>query len=428
MIENLRDLFVKDLLGLVSIESVTGDKGGIDACFRYVEDIAKRFGFCFKCCAGGKVLEVYPVKCTTVTKIGIVTHVDTVPVDEENWVHNPYGEVVDGRVYGRGVIDDKMGVLYSLYVFKDLEGTIDPSWKLIIGSSEEGEWTDMADYIAEGNMIPGFVFTIDGDGIQHGCRGTMNVRLVFERNSDSRNLTMFDTVGGACNIVPGLVSVKTYGITSKIQGKSVHSSIPEKGVNAIIEAYLWYAKVIGEEFEGFGRFMDNCIKLKNGGAMFIEEGGRLITHEEVPGNAVIPTMCALDGDVLTVTVNVRISPTILSKKNLIEAISRVKKMYECDVIVDNIIMPGYIYPDSEEIVLMQDAYEKVVGRRPKSKVANGTGYNATFPNAALFGPRFDDSDEVEQDLCHCPDESRLISDIEKFYDILKEYIRSSLAK
>lgn len=45
-------------------------------------------------------------------------HIDTVPVDEPGaWTHDPFGgEIVDGRLYGRGAWDDKAGVVESLLV------------------------------------------------------------------------------------------------------------------------------------------------------------------------------------------------------------------------------------------------------------------------------------------------------------------------
>ncbi len=424
----LRNSFLRDLLGLVSIESVTGNTRGIRTCFEYIEGIADRFGFCTNWCAGGKVLEVFPKNCSYVPRIGIVTHVDTVPIDKQNWIHNPFGEIANGRVYGRGTIDDKVGIIHSLYAFKELEGEIEPSWKMIIGSSEEGKWIDMRDYIAEENIIPSFVFTIDGDGIQHGCRGSLNVKLIFKRYCKDSMLKRFNTIGGAQNIVPNLVRVETDFSTCEIHGESVHSSIPEKGVNAICEAYIFYSDFIKKEFPGFYMFMNNCLNSSKGEAMFIEEGGRIITSEEVPTSIVTPTMCKLKRDTLTVTVNIRLSPTIIAKRIVSDAIEKAKQVYDCEIIVDNLIMPAYTYPSSNEIILMQDAYEKVMGRRPVSKVALGTGYNATFPDAAIFGPRFDDIDETEEDLCHRPEESRSIRDIETFYDILKEYIRSSIHK
>ena len=427
----LRNEFLKDLLDLVAIESVTGNEAGIKACFRCIENIANRFGFCCKRCADGKVLEVFPKYSCLVPKLGVVTHVDTVPLNEDKWNFNPLGEIVDDRVYGRGIIDDKMGVISSLYVFYELDEMIEHSWKLIIGSSEEVSWDDMRDYIDEGNTIPQFVFTIDGDGIQNGCRGTLNVDLIFDRDKFISNpaLEKFETVGGVVNMVPDKVLVGVSGIEETFYGRAAHSSIPQYGVNAIQHAYESFYYLFESEFPGFAKFMNTCIGMnmkKGKNAMYIEDGGRIISNESVPDTIVTPTLCKLTDNTLTVTANVRLSPSIMTKETIRYGIERSAMEYGCTIDTRSLIMPSYVRATHKEIGLMEDAYEKVMGKRAKANIALGTGYNAIFLNAAIFGPRFDVDDD-ELDLCHCPDESRNISDIEKFYDILKEYIRRSLA-
>ena len=52
-------------------------------------------------------------------------HVDTVPVvDKEQWAHGPFsGEMVDGRIYGRGAVDDKgplAAMMVALAALKDV--------------------------------------------------------------------------------------------------------------------------------------------------------------------------------------------------------------------------------------------------------------------------------------------------------------------
>ena len=424
-----RSLFLADLLKLISIRSFTGDEQGITKCFELIEAIADRFGFETKRCASGKVLEVFPKNLSRQIKLGIITHVDTVPFDETCWTFNPLGELFNMRVYGRGSIDDKLGVIYSLYVLKELEEEIIPSWKIIVGSSEESRWVDMEEYQKENNIIPDFLFTIDGDGIQNGCRGTLNLELTFKRFEKSEKfVTIFDTTNEAPNIIPTVIYTQVDGFIRSFIGKAAHSSVPENGINAICEAFDTYEDVLSWEFPGFARFMRDYKNEKDGSIVFLNRNSTIKYKQEMPPTAVAPTICRLEGDELTLTVNIRLSPKLNKQQEVYESIYKVSYAYCCRLEVKELIMPTYIDSDNHEIKLMQDAYERVVGRRPTSKIALGTGYNAAFENAAIFGPRFDEEDEKEADLCHCTDESRSIEDIVKFYDILREYIKNSLSK
>lgn len=427
MNNKMRDLFLQDLLKLISIKSFTGDNEGRDRCFEQVEAIARRFGFEYRRCARGKVLEVFPKNVTETQKIGIITHVDTVPFDEDEWTFNPLGEISGGRVYGRGSIDDKLGVIYSLYVLKELENQIIPSWKLIIGSKEEGTWDDMEDYQEEATSIPEFLFTIDGDGVQNGCRGNLDLILGFKRYPDSEKfVTIFETPNGVKNIVPNQVVVCVDGNIRVHSGKAAHSSRPELGVNAITQAYKAHSTVLEEEFEGFAKFMEDFMSGVVVGRTFKEETSSRETLL-MPQTNLIPTMVKLERNRLYLTINVRLSPRVTQKAQVYNAFFELSKRYGCSVEVDELIMPAFIDEKSEEIQAMCRAYEKVIGKKRSPWVALGTGYNAAFPNAAIFGPRFAYADEKDSDLCHCKDENRSIEDIEKFYEMLKYYLKESLS-
>ena len=52
--------------------------------------------------------------------MGILTHIDVVPAGE-GWTHDAFGgEIVDGRIYGRGAMDDKGPAIAALYALKAL--------------------------------------------------------------------------------------------------------------------------------------------------------------------------------------------------------------------------------------------------------------------------------------------------------------------
>ncbi len=134
------------------------------------------------------------------------SHVDTVDVkDEEKWEVPPFsGEIIDGRLHGRGSVDMKSSAAASIYA-----GAI----------AKKMGW-------------------VSGKTVYVSC-------TVFEEDCDGENLKhLFKEL----NLRPGYVVIcepsnnkLTLGhkgkaqISIKTQGVSAHGSAPEKGVNAIYE-------------------------------------------------------------------------------------------------------------------------------------------------------------------------------------------------
>jgi len=102
---------------------------------------------------------------TTPPALGILAHLDIVD-SGEGWDTDPYKLTVkDGKLYGRGVIDNKgpaVAAMYALYCVRDLCGKLDHGVELIFGSSEETGFEDIAEYLKKNNPPPN-VFTPDAE-------------------------------------------------------------------------------------------------------------------------------------------------------------------------------------------------------------------------------------------------------------------------
>jgi len=134
------------------------------------------------------------------------SHVDTVEVnDEEKWDIPPFsGEIVNGRLHGRGSVDMKSGVAASIYA-----GAVAKKAGLASGKSI---------YVSCGV----FEEDCDGENLKHLFK-----ELNFKPNyviicEPSNNKITLGHKGKA------QVSIKTHGV-------SAHGSAPEKGINAIYE-------------------------------------------------------------------------------------------------------------------------------------------------------------------------------------------------
>ncbi|HOE58131.1 MAG TPA: M20/M25/M40 family metallo-hydrolase, partial [Bacillota bacterium] len=82
--------------------------------------------------------------------VGILSHVDVVP-EGSGWSYDPYGgEIADGKIFGRGTIDDKgpaIAVIYALKAVMDSGVKFNRRVRIIIGCDEEsGRWACMKHY------------------------------------------------------------------------------------------------------------------------------------------------------------------------------------------------------------------------------------------------------------------------------------------
>jgi putative selenium metabolism hydrolase len=134
------------------------------------------------------------------------SHVDTVEVkDEDQWQFPPFnGDIVDGRLHGRGSVDMKSGAAASIYAGAFARQLGFTNGKTIYVSCSV------------------FEEDCDGENLKHlfkECNFKPDYVVICE---PSNNIITLGHKGKA------QISIKTYGV-------SAHSSAPEKGVNAIYE-------------------------------------------------------------------------------------------------------------------------------------------------------------------------------------------------
>ena len=86
--------------------------------------------------------------------MGILAHVDVVPAGNlADWQTPPFVLVQkESKLYGRGTLDDKGAIIASLYAMKAMKDSGMPVHKkiqLILGTQEEGEWSDIDAYVKQ---------------------------------------------------------------------------------------------------------------------------------------------------------------------------------------------------------------------------------------------------------------------------------------
>lgn len=89
--------------------------------------------------------------------VAVLCHLDVVP-EGDGWTVPPYeGRVIDGKIYGRGTMDDKgpsVAALFALKVLKDAGVPLKRRVRILFGLNEEMGSADMKYYLSHGARCP----------------------------------------------------------------------------------------------------------------------------------------------------------------------------------------------------------------------------------------------------------------------------------
>ncbi len=421
--QKCRKSLIQDILQILSVESVSNTPG-IEACQTIILEIAKRLGFQTKLLGKGKVIVIESINAIpeSIPELGIITHLDTVPINKTKWSYNPLGTIYNKRIFGRGVIDDKAAIILSLYAIYLLDNSIRPTWQIIVGSSEETEWTDMESYFEEGHPLPKFSINLDGDGVQNGCKGYLDLTVNFKRTSNQHNISDIFVPNGTNNMIPEKAIISLNNSFREYTGHPSHSSTPERGKNPLIElACDTHLSSISEEFLGFFKLMKILKTTYNAKAIGFFSSNNISGKQNLGITTVCPTTCRLRNNSLSVNLNFRIKPGT-TEKDIVDFIKNFSKEFYCECSYDNFYLPTYVDTNTKEIELLLNSYEKYLCKSTLPTIANGIGYNTIFPNCVIFGPRFD-SKHDEPDTSHSINENRKISDLFIFLRMLRHFIK-----
>ena len=262
-----KDDILSDLAQLIAIPSVMGEPSenapfGIEPkrALLKMTELCEKSGLSVKNYENAIIsADLYAEKGI---ELGILCHLDVVPVNESSWKTNPFELTEEnGVLFGRGTIDDKgpaVAALYAVKCIKELNIPLKKGVRLIFGTNEENGSDDLEIY-KKHEKFPPKVFTPDGSfpviNIEKGM-----MRSKFSGKTSENSAVLSFSGGKIPNAVPDSASVKLRGIPLenavsaikndksgaefsaeenggllkiKCKGKSAHASTPETGINAI---------------------------------------------------------------------------------------------------------------------------------------------------------------------------------------------------
>lgn len=120
--------------------------------------------------------------------IGVLGHLDVVPTGE-GWQDTPFsGNIKNGKIYGRGVLDNKgpiIAALYALYAIKEAKLKIEKPIRIIFGTDEESGFGDIPYYLKH-EKPPIMGFTPDCKyPVVYGERGRANIQIETTHNAEN---------------------------------------------------------------------------------------------------------------------------------------------------------------------------------------------------------------------------------------------------
>jgi len=456
-IEENKEEMLKTLRELIAIKSVEAPEEsgmpfgkGVQEAFSYMLGKAEAEGFATRDTDhyGGHI--DLPGEGDGV--MAIVGHLDVVP-EGTDWDHDPYGgDIKDGRLYGRGSIDDKGPVIAAFYAMKAIKDSglkLNHTIRLILGLDEETGWKGMEYYLSR-VKAPDFGFTPDGEfPAIHGEKGILVFQLAKKFSQNNQGLELRSLKGGnAPNMVADSaravvrdklsasyevrkekaaefrkeknVKIHCKGVGKSleitVQGVSAHGARPEEGVNAvsIMMDFLGGLNFANDDVNEFIEFYNRhiCYELHGAslGCGFSDEpSGELVLNVG---------MVELKGKSGSFTVNIRY-PVTMDAEQIYAAMMPALNKYEFGVVKGKGHDPIYVPADDPMIETLMDVYRAHTGDRDSKPVVIGGGtYARAFKNVVAFGANF----PGEPELAHQKNEFILIDHLLKMAQIYADAI------
>jgi succinyl-diaminopimelate desuccinylase len=408
-----QDHMIKDLQDLIAIPSLSDEANAteiapfgpkIREALDWMLDRGKKDGFETLDVDGYAGLISYGNQSQS---IGMLGHLDIVPIGE-GWSVDPFGgEVKDGYIFGRGSGDDKgptIAAYYAMKIIRDLGVELNKKIMLIVGCDEETGMRCMKHYI-EHAPIPDMGFVPDAYfPVIYGEKGIMNIKLSGEKKTVIKRLHG----GERPNIVLGKCAVEVFGKPKEdelrlfcrshrikasykhladstvytFEGKYSHASTPQQGQNAAVYALNFVAAAYQDEAAAD---LSRLLYSYHGTGLNIEFDGAHMRNLTMNLGIIYVEKNKFD-----LTLDIRYPNDIdfdFCVNNINQTLIKDASWVKSDVIAHK--GPLFVDPNSDLVKTLHDVYRQVSGDdfTPLKTMGGGT-YARTLPNFVAYGMAF----------------------------------------
>lgn len=436
-IESKKNEIINNLIKLISFKSISTTNinspfpFGMECsnCLHYVLDLAKSMGF------KTKNVDEY---CGYIEfgegeeLIGIVGHLDVVPAND-GWKHDPFNaDISEGKLYGRGSVDDKGPVIASLYAMKAVMNNfkINKRVRLILGLNEEQNWKCIK-YYKEHEEIPSRGFSPDANfPVIFAEKGILSSWFEYDYiESSNVKILNIDCNNNPFNVVPKICKIdlelsntinkmefienihlinKKYDFSIEINelstnivqiisnGIASHSAHPELGNNAISNLIIILNDLFNiyncnnNIFKFFSDKINTELSGKSLGIDLKDESGRLTLNV---------AKLSFENNKIKIGINLRI-PVTTSISKIENKLKNEAEKYSVLSYSHSSMNPLYLNLDNNLVKKLLDIYNQKTNSQEKPIAIGGGTFARAFENFVSFGPTF----PGDPDLCHQNDE------------------------
>ena len=320
-------------------------------------------------------------------EIGIIGHLDVVPVSL-GWNTDPWKLTeIDGVFYGRGVSDDKTPLLCCLYALKELKEsglTVNKKFRLFVGCDEETGWRDVA-YLKTKTTLPEYGFSPDGNfPLSYAEKGITVVDFKFPALKNFYDVKGGTVVNAVCDYAQARAKkngidkslLKKYNLSLRdgnlIEsfGVAAHGSLPHLGKNAI-KPLLEYFRDMGENLDGV---IDSLFNDIHGiGKIYNEQGYVTLS----------PDIISEKDGFITISCDCRI-PAPLNQSDLLNVFDKFGLDYTTTERHPSVL----VEKDGWFVKTLLNAYDSITGENSQPISLGGSTFSRAFNKGCAFGPQF----------------------------------------
>ena len=349
-------------------------------------------------------------------EIGIIGHLDVVPVGG-GWETDPFTLTEkDGYLYGRGIMDDKGPLLLCLYILKELKDSgklPTKKFRLIVGCNEESGWQDV-EYLATKSHFPKYGFSPDGNfPISYAEKGMAIVEFTIPKLKNFSLVsggTVINAVCGEATAVPNEKGIDQTLLAKRnltlkdgkivAIGKSAHGSTPRLGINAI--------KLLFDYFLDMGEDVKDVID-----CLFNDRENIFGMQNEQGTVTFSPDIITQDDQKIIIKCDCRFPYPFT-----FEDVKQKFDKFNIDYTYQIKHPTQYVEKEGDFVSTLLNAYNSVTKENATPLSQGGSTFARVFEKGCAFGPEFEGHDNA----IHQPNEHVLIDDLLKMYQIYKNAI------